>query len=121
VRIQRVSVDYGRHGIGRIVKPVHEFKAQGDKKGHAQQKEGVDRCGVDAGKIGQFVGAFKSELKEKSNVTIVYDSDKKETSVTTPSGSATLGGVDFMKAVWSIWFGKIDQPNLGDQLISKIP
>ena len=29
--------------------------------------------------------------------------------------------VDFMQAVWSIWFGKIDQPKLGDQLISKLP
>ena len=75
----------------------------------------------DAGKIAQFTGAFKGELKEKSSVSIVYDADKKETSVSTGSGSATVGGVDFMKAVWSIWFGKIDQPNLGDQLISKIP
>jgi hypothetical protein len=32
--------------------------------------------------------------------------------------SATVAGQDFMKAVWSIWFGKIDQPSMGDQLIS---
>jgi hypothetical protein len=76
----------------------------------------------DAGKIGQFMGAFKGELKEKSHVHIVYDADKKETTVTVDGGgSATVGGVEFMKAVWSIWFGKIDQPKLGDQLISKIP
>jgi len=75
----------------------------------------------DGGKIDAFVGAFKSELKEKSTVTIVYDADKKETSVSTGSGSATIGGVDFMKAVWSIWFGKIDQADLGNQLISKLP
>lgn len=35
-------------------------------------------------------------------------------------GSATIGGVDFMKAVWSLWFGKIDQPRLGDDLMSKM-
>ena len=75
----------------------------------------------DGGKISAFMGAFKAELKEKSTVSIVYDADKKETSVTTGSGSATIGGVDFMKAVWSIWFGKIDQPSLGDQLIGKLP
>jgi hypothetical protein len=75
----------------------------------------------DAGKIGQFTGAFKGELKENGSVTILYDADKKETSVSTGSGSATVGGVDFMKAVWSIWLGKIDQPQLGDQLISKLP
>ena len=75
---------------------------------------------TDAGKIAAFVGAFKSELKEKATVTIVYDADKKETTVKTDSGSATVGGVDFMKAVWSIWFAKIDQPKLGDALISQL-
>ncbi len=75
----------------------------------------------DGGKIGSFIGAFNGELKEGANVTIVYDADKKETSVKTPGGSATVGGVEFMKAVWSIWFGKIDQPSLGDALISKLP
>jgi hypothetical protein len=74
----------------------------------------------DAGKIDKFVGAFGGELKENANVSIVYDADKKETTATTPSGTATVGGVEFMKAVWSIWFGKIDQPKLGDELISKL-
>lgn len=76
----------------------------------------------DSGKIGQLMGAFKSELKEKSKVTISYDAAKKATTVTVGGGgSATVDGVDFMKATWSIWFGKIDQPRLGDQLISKLP
>jgi hypothetical protein len=74
----------------------------------------------DAGKIGKFIGAFSGELKEKANVTIAYDAEKKTTTVTTPSGSASVEGSDFMKGVWSIWFGKIDQKNLGDQLISKL-
>jgi hypothetical protein len=75
----------------------------------------------DAGKIGSFMGAFTSELKEKSHVNIVYDADKKATTVTVDGGgSATIEGSDFMKAVWSIWFGKIDQSKLGDQLISKL-
>ncbi len=75
---------------------------------------------TDAGKISAFIGAFKSELKEKAAVTIVYDAEKKETTVKTDSGSATVAGVDFMKAVWSIWFAKIDQPKLGDALISQM-
>ena len=29
----------------------------------------------------------------------------------------TITGIDFMKATWSIWFGKIDQKELGDQLL----
>jgi len=76
----------------------------------------------DSAKIGQFIGAFKSELKEKSSVTIVYDADKKATTVNVGGGgSATVPGVDFMKATWSIWFGKIDQGKLGDELIAKLP
>lgn len=76
---------------------------------------------TDAGKIGAFVAAFSGDLKKSAHVTIVYDADKKETSVKVDGGgSATVGGVDFMKGVWSIWFGKIDQPKLGDQLISKL-
>jgi hypothetical protein len=76
----------------------------------------------DAGKIGQFVGAFKGELKEKSRVIIEYNADKKETTLTVDGGGKTsVGGVDFMKATWRIWLGKIDQPKLGDELISKIP
>jgi hypothetical protein len=77
---------------------------------------------ADSAKIAQFIGAFKGELKEKSTVSIVYDADKKATTVTVGGGgSATVPGVDFMKATWSIWLGKIDQPKLGDELIAKIP
>ena len=75
----------------------------------------------DAGKIGKFMSAFSAELKENATVGIVYNSEKKTTSVTVKGGgNATVEGVDFMKAVWSIWFGKIDQPKLGDAMISKI-
>jgi len=37
-----------------------------------------------------------------------------------PRGNASVGGADFMKAVWSIWFGKIDQPSLGDAMIANM-
>lgn len=76
----------------------------------------------DGGKIGQFVGAFnKDEVKEDSAVVITYNAANKTTTIWVQNaGSATIGGADFMKAVWSIWFGKIDQPSMGDQLISKL-
>jgi hypothetical protein len=76
---------------------------------------------TDSGKISKFVGAFSAELKEKSKVSIVYDAAKKATTVTVAGGgTATVEGADFMKAVWSIWLGKIDQPKLGDALVSKL-
>jgi hypothetical protein len=71
----------------------------------------------DAAKIGSFVDSIAKELKEGDAVTIKYDAAKKATTITTPGGSATVGGEDFMKATWSIWFGKIDQKDLGDQLL----
>jgi hypothetical protein len=76
----------------------------------------------DAGKIGQFTGAFKGELKENQYIVITYSTANKSTTVQVlgGGGSATVAGLDFMKATWSIWFGKIDQPSLGDALISRM-
>jgi hypothetical protein len=71
----------------------------------------------DAGKINPFVDAITKELKEGDAVTIKYDAAKKATTITSPAGSATIPGEDFMKATWSIWFGKIDQKDLGDELL----
>ncbi len=74
----------------------------------------------DGGRIEQFVGAFnKDEVKENSAVVISYSADKKATTIWVQNGgSATVAGDDFMKAVWSLWLGKIDQPSMGDQLIA---
>ena len=76
----------------------------------------------DAGKIGQFVGAFsQEEIKEDAQVVIAYSAASKTVSISVGGGSkAQIAGADFMKAVWSIWLGKIDQPSMGDQLISKL-
>lgn len=86
-------------------------------------KEAFEKNGFnDGGRIGQFVGAFNQpELKEKSAVVISYNAAAKTTTIWVQNGSsATIAGQDFMKAVWSIWFGKIDQPSMGDQLISNL-
>ena len=58
-------------------------------------------------------------------VVISYNATTKKVTIWVQSAgpkgtSATIGGVDFMKAVWSIWLGKIDQPSMGDQLIAKL-
>ncbi len=76
----------------------------------------------DQAKINAFVGAFnQEEVKEDSAVVITYNASAKSVTIWVQKGtSATVQGQDFMKAVWSIWFGKIDQPAMGDQLISKL-
>lgn len=76
----------------------------------------------DAARTAQFVGAFKQEeIKENSAVVITYNAAAKNVTIWVQGGgSATIAGEDFMKGVWSIWFGKIDQPSMGDQLIAKL-
>ena len=76
----------------------------------------------DKGKIGQFLAAVNAELKENAVITIKYDAGAKKTSITIQgAGAASVDGVDFMKATWSVWFGSMpDQPGLGDSLISKL-
>ena len=73
----------------------------------------------DAGKIDSFVQALGGELKEGEAVTIKYDAVRGATTMSSPTASVTIAGDDFMKATWSIWFGKIDQPGLGDSLIAR--
>jgi hypothetical protein len=74
----------------------------------------------DAGKIAAFTNALSAkELKEGDAVTIRYDAARKTTTISGPGGSASVSGEDFMKATWRIWFGKIDQPDLGDRLIDR--
>lgn len=76
---------------------------------------------TDAAAIGAFVGAFTADLKEKQTTTILYDSAHQSTTVTAGGGgTATIRGLAFMQAAWSLWFGKSDQPELGDDLISRI-
>ena len=75
---------------------------------------------TDKGKIDQLLAAFSGDLKEGAYVTISYDAAKKRTSVFAPNGQASVDGVDFMKATWSIWFGNIDQPKLSDELLQNL-
>jgi hypothetical protein len=76
---------------------------------------------ADASKIGPFVGAFSGDLVKGAQVTIRYDSTAKAVAVSVQGGgTATVPGFEFMKAVWSIWFGRIDQPALGDALLKNL-
>jgi len=71
--------------------------------------------------INNFSGVLTGDLKENDLITIAYNSTSKSTSCSSGGKTATVSGIDFMKATWSIWFGKIDQPALTQSLLSKIP
>jgi Chalcone isomerase-like len=111
-----IDLDTGKRFTWKMLRDVPAEKIQGALR-EAYAKNGY----TDAGKIGQFLGVLNTELTKDRFVTITYDADKKTTTLQVQGGgSASVAGVDFMKATWSIWFGKIDQPSLGDELISKI-
>ncbi len=77
----------------------------------------------DGGKIGTFLSAFSAEeVKEGAKVTIYYSAKSQTVTINVGGGkTASIAGLDFMKGVWSIWLGKIDQPSMGDQLIASLP
>ena len=85
-------------------------------------KEGFQKNGYgDTGKINQALAAFNADFKENAYVKITYDSASKTTTFWEQNGgSASVQGVDFMKAVWSIWLGKIDPASFGDRLITNL-
>ncbi len=111
-----IDMDVDKKFVWKMMRDVEKDKIQQALK-DAFAMNGYN----DAGKISAGMAAFTGELKDKSQVTIEYNAEKKTTTITVGGGgTATVQGVDFMKGVWSIWLGKIDQSKLGDQLISKL-
>ena len=41
MRLQRMGVDHGGHGIGGVVKPIHKLEAQRDQQRNAQEQYGM--------------------------------------------------------------------------------
>jgi hypothetical protein len=92
---------------------------ESDKLKHALREAYALNGYGDAAKIDTFVQGLGKELKEGESVTISYDAGRGVTTLSTHGASVSVPGDDFMKATWSIWFGKIDQPGLGDSLIGR--
>jgi hypothetical protein len=111
-----IDLDADKRFNWRMLRDVDPEKIQNALK-EAYQMNGYP----DAAKIAQFLGAFTRELKGGATVSIAYDANAKATTIRVAGdGAATVAGVDFMKATWAIWFGKIDQADLGDALLSKM-
>lgn len=111
-----IEIDTDKKIAFRMLRDVDAEKLQGAlRDGYAMNGYG------DGAKVSTFVGAMNKELKEGSWVTIQYTSATKTTSISVQgAGNASVTGEDFMRATWSLWFGKIDQPSLGDAMISKM-
>lgn len=59
------------------------------------------------------------DLKENDTITIAYNASNKTVTCNYAGKTSSVSGADFMKATWSIWFGKIDQPALTTALVGK--
>lgn len=75
---------------------------------------------TDKAKIEALLAPISSELKDGATVTIAYDAASKTTTLSTGGKTASVAGVPFMKATWSIWFGNIDQPSLSEDLLKDL-
>lgn len=112
-----IALDTDKAFSWRLLRDL-EAKQIRDALGEAYAKNGY----ADHAKIGRFLGAFTKPIAEGANVTITYATATKATTLAVQGdGTATVPGIDFMQATWSIWFGNIDQPELGDALIRRIP
>lgn len=110
-----IDTDCDKRFVWRMLRDVDSEKIQN------AFREGYAMNGYrDDAKIRQFVSGFRGELKEGSGILIVYNAAAKATTLTVQGASVTVPGVDFMRATWSLWFGQIDQPALGDSLIAKL-
>jgi hypothetical protein len=111
-----IDADCDKRFVWRMQRDVDKEKI------HNALREAYKMNGfTDEGRINQALGAFTTELKDGSYATITYDAAKKTTTFWQQhGGTTTVSGADFMKGTWSIWFGKIDQPSLGDALISRL-
>ncbi|MEO7112896.1 MAG: chalcone isomerase family protein [Polyangiaceae bacterium] len=111
-----IDIDTSKYFAWTMLRAVDQGKIQ-DALREAYQMNGYG----DTAKINQALSVFTSELAKGGSVRISYDSGTKATTFSVGGGSSTtVPSIEFMKATWSIWFGKIDQPALSDLLISKI-
>jgi len=111
-----IDMDTDKRFTWRMLRDVEEAKIQ-----NATRDAFALNGYTDQSKIGPYVAAFSGDRKKGQAVTILYNSTAKTVTVTVQGGgSATVAGVDFMKAVWSLWLGNIDQPGLGEALIRNL-
>lgn len=66
-------------------------------------------------KIDRFLSPIAQDFVEKDTIFIQYNAETKSTTITVKTAKVTVEGADFMRAVWSLWFGKIDQKDLPEE------
>ncbi|HYD40894.1 MAG TPA: hypothetical protein VEB43_08685 [Anaeromyxobacter sp.] len=81
-------------------------------------RDGLEAAGYrDDERIRAFLSGFpEGNLRKDEEVVIQYDAAAQLTTVTSDRGAPVrVDGVSFMRAIWTVWFGK-----LGDGLVSRL-
>lgn len=108
-----IEADVDKVVSWRMLRDVGEGKIRGSMKS-AYALNGYR----DDATINQVLTVFLGGLREGEQLKVSYDTRRKATTFARAAGrSVTIVGTDFMRATWSMWFGKSDQPSLGDDLI----
>lgn len=111
-----IAIDTDKVFTWRLLRDLEAAQIQNALRDAFAMNGYADRAKIDA-----FLGGFARKLPENTNVSITYESAPKTTTVRIQGAvTATVPGIELMRATWSIWFGNIDQPSLGAALISKI-
>lgn len=141
IRVKKIAfVSVNVYAITHQMKDVPETRsaqefinAETDKRFILKMKRDVDSAKISAAfndayalngysnKANQdtFSSVLTGDLKENDTITISYSAATKTTTCNYGGKTSSVTGSDFMKATWSIWFGKIDQPALTSALVGK--
>jgi hypothetical protein len=112
-----IAADVDKMFALRMLRELSAAQIQG-----ALRDSFADNGYANSAKINAFVAAVGQPLRKGATITIRYDAASKTTTASTRGRPpVTIPGVDFMRATWSIWMGRIDQDGLGETLIERIP
>jgi hypothetical protein len=93
----------------------------GDKL-RAGLRDGYHRNGfTDDAAIDRFLAALPPRLSNGAALWIVYDAAAGQTRLVVDGGqSSSISGAAFMRATWSIWFGRSKPADIGDALMRNL-
>jgi hypothetical protein len=111
-----IDLDADKRFTMRMLRELDADKLRGGLR------EGYHRNGYnDDAAIERFLSPLLGTLPNGKAMWILYDPGSKQTRLLVDGGaSASVEGVAFMKATWSIWFGKSKPSNIGDELIKEL-
>lgn len=111
-----IEADVDKLVSWRMLRDVGEEKIRDSMKG-AYALNGYRQDAT----INQVLTVFVGGLREGEQLKVSYATRTKATTFSRPTGrSVTITGAEFMRATWSMWFGKSDQPTLGDDLLRMV-